>query len=258
MGKRITTKAVITVSLFALGDTFTARLPNRVWLRRYNSYLSSGNNEFDDFGSIGGEDESAASDGEALAKEFYKQLKEREESSSSDKKEETFPSDSAGPKDTFDSRADNGNGNNDRIQQNDYLTPAEARFINREAFANRREVVAGKDIISSTNKKFTGAPSSSSSAGLFSGSGQSVFSVPSTPRERMIQNEMNLVTRADRSIGIQAVFALVLLVFYLTVGLTGGIEANDWSLVEDSLDTSLEGIEQIMPQPSDTETSVWL
>ena len=185
---------------------------SRRWL---TTFLNSKGVDFDDFASIG---DASSDEGEQLAKQFYKQLRDREETAKPDRTPEL-------------------------------LSEEEARQINRDAFRLRTEV---------PTRKFTGRRDElPPSAGLFSGQGASVYSVPS-PRQRMAENEFNLVGRAERLALVQTSLTVFLLVVGIFVGVTGGISSNDWSAVIDSLDTSIEGIEEALPIPTDDATSVWL
>ncbi|KAI2489851.1 hypothetical protein MHU86_24727 [Fragilaria crotonensis] len=172
--------------------------------------------DFDDLPSIG---DAASADGEALAKAFYQQVRQRQETE----------------------------GENDQDP---------TRRLSREY---------GKDLSESPVRKFTGQQAqqrveeTQQSAGLFSGRGVSVYSIPkSSPRQRMLDNEYNLVGRSERSFVIQIVATLTLLTFAIYIGMTGGISDNDWSSVPDSLDTSMEGTIGTLPVPTDTEISIWL
>lgn len=192
--------------------------------------------DFDDLPSIG---EAASPDGEALAKAFYQQLRAREENDDDD--------------------------NNDEQQKpvmpKGMLTEGEARYVNRQAFSRRQEIIASSEISPTTARKFTGQPNADEtpSAGLFSGRGASVYSIPAkSPRQRMVENEFSLVGRNERSLLIQIAATLALLTFAIYIGMTGGISSNDWSSVPNSIDTSMDGMEGVLPVPTDTETSVWL
>lgn len=190
--------------------------------------------DFDDLPSIG---DAASADGEALAKAFYQQLRAREEND------------------------DDDDGEQMPVVPTGVLSEGEARYVNRQAFTRRQEIVASKDISPTTGRKFTGQPNADEtpSAGLFSGRGASVYSIPAnSPRQRMVENEFNLVGRNERSLLIQIAATLALLTFAIYIGMTGGISSNDWSSVPDSIDTSIEGMEGVLPVPTDTETSVWL
>ena len=173
--------------------------------------------DFDDLPSIG---DAVSADGEALAKAFYQQVRQRQET-----------------------------------EEENEQDPAR-RLSSREY---------GKDVPQSPVRKFTGQQQqqriedTQQSAGLFSGRGVSVYSIPkNSPRQRMLDNEFNLVGRSERSLLIQIVATLTLLTFAVYIGMTGGISDNDWSSVPDSIDTSMEGTIGVMPVPTDTEISVWL
>jgi hypothetical protein len=175
-------------------------------------------------------------DGAVLAKEFYEQLKKRQEGVTNMDTKDTTPGPSAS------------------IQAEEILNERERRALNQQAFSRRREVVSGIDVGS---KKFTGQQS----AGFFSGNGPSIYSVPidqnrNSVKQRMLQNEFNLSTRGEQSIFIQAGIALVMLAVFAYVGFTGGIEAN--SAIGGIDPTSIEGMETMMPTPTDTEKTFWL
>lgn len=214
------------VFVIASVDAFSTRLVPLHNMRRLSHARLWSTEDFDDFSSIGDStDDSPDAEGEALAKAFYQQIRDR--NTEEQEEENSTPS----------------------------LSEEEARSLNREAFGRRRQVIAGKDV---QPRKFTGQ-GGVPSAGLFSGRGASVYSVPSaSPRERMMRSELDLVGRAETSLLIQIVATLGLLSLAIYIGVTGGIDANDWSSVSDSLDTSIEGMESVLPVPSDTEASVWL
>ena len=178
-------------------------------------------------------------DGSALAKEFYQQLKKRQDKSyETDNKNELF--------DIY-TTPDAPSGS---IPSEEMLNERDARDLNRQAFSRRREVVGGVDV---PTKKFTGQQS----AGFFSGNGPSVYSVPvDRSKQRMQQNEFNVASRGEQSIYIQGGIAILMLCFFLYVGFTGGIEAN--SSIDAIDPTSLEGMDLMLPVPTDTEASVWL
>ena len=79
---------------------------------------------------------------------------------------------------------------------------------------------------------------------------------PKTPREVMMEREYKLVERAERNIGIQAVFAILALAFNIYIGLTGGItsrpEGPDFGADE------MVPFEQMIPTQRDRENTVWL
>lgn len=178
--------------------------------------------DFDDMPSSIGD--AVSSDGEALAKEFYQQIRQREEG--------------GGEKE--------GGGS-----------------FTRNRRATKGKVVVPLDSPTTVPRKYVGQNSNKNpnepSAGLFTGRGVSVYSVPrATPRQRMMENELKLVGRNEQTLLIQIGVTLALLTFALYIGITGGITSNDWSTVPDNIDTSMEGIEGLLPVPTDTEVSLWL
>eukprot|EP00545_Synedropsis_sp_CCMP1620_P003607 CAMPEP_0119004778 /NCGR_PEP_ID=MMETSP1176-20130426/1350_1 /TAXON_ID=265551 /ORGANISM="Synedropsis recta cf, Strain CCMP1620" /LENGTH=272 /DNA_ID=CAMNT_0006956523 /DNA_START=184 /DNA_END=999 /DNA_ORIENTATION=+ len=251
--KRYTMALLLSVSLFVppLTAAFAPPLQpfgvaRRTQHQRSPFLLLAQGNDFDDFSSsVGGDDNDDTSDGQALATAFYQQLRKREEQDEKEQQNQQPPPPSK--------------------QQ---LSEQEARFQNREAFSRRREVQVDKDGVttelSAGQQKFTGRDSNS--AGLFTGRGASVFSVPNnsnpaqqSTKNQMMQNELSLVGRAERTLLVQIVATLGLLCFALYIGWTGGIAANsaDWANDIPNLDTSLEGMEGVLPVPTDTEASVW-
>jgi hypothetical protein len=165
--------------------------------------------DFDDISSSIGD--AASPDGEALAKEFYQQIRQRDEGGQDD--------------------------------------------VPRTTGSVTSPVTSRKYVGQSRSSRNPSEPS----AGLFSGRGVSVYSVPrATPRQRMMENEFNLVGRNETTLLIQIAVTLAFLTFALYIGMTGGITSNDWSTIPDSIDTNMEGIEGLLPVPTDTEVSLWL
>ena len=78
-----------------------------------------------------------------------------------------------------------------------------------------------------------------------------------SPREVMMQREYELVGRAERGLGLQAIFAVLALAFYIYVGVTGGIVSGS------DVDNDFGGedtiyYEQTMPIQRDSESSVFI
>ena len=73
----------------------------------------------------------------------------------------------------------------------------------------------------------------------------------------MMEREYQLVEQAERGIVIQAIFAMVLLIVYISVGLSGGISSGGGSDNDDfTYDDVL--LEQVIPVPQEREISVWI
>lgn len=168
-------------------------------------------------------------DGLALAKEFYAQLRQREDSNTT--KEDYFnPSDpSRDPDEAY-----------TLLERSPSKLPSQP-FVD-DGFGPR-EVVAGK-YVQDTPKKFTGA-------------GNSVFGSSSGDNtEFLSSSEMGLLNRFEQTIAVQAGFALLMLVVVVFVGLNGGIVSYS---ADELADMPYEtGFDQAMPEPTDTEYSVWL
>jgi hypothetical protein len=196
-------------------------------------------------------------DGEELAKQFYRQLRERQPSPQLD------PSNNSSDDDV----------NKLREEEED----AAARKRNESPFSQRKVISVsstnysngGDDdgpLSSSPKIKYTGRRSDNErffGTGSSSSSNDRSSSPPSpSGRQRIIEQEFNLVGRASsgRAIGFQAGLLVLTLFFYIYVGLSGGIQSynNDSS---DGLPTPEDEIfpfEQVMPVQSDREASVWL
>lgn len=208
--------------------------------------------EFDD--GVGDRSDNYMEGGEALAKDFYKQLKQREQQQ---QEESDRLSSSTGPK-------SNSPRNKPKpAQEPDFptLSEEEARSLNREPFNKRREVIVGTDGKPKV-KKWTGQPSEPAAG--FPAPGSLFSSPPPTSsgqqssRAQMMEAEMNLVGRAERGIAIQAVFVVVALCFAIYIGLSGGIVSGDSAANEDFGGEDMLPFEQLMPVQSDREASVWL
>uniref|UniRef100_A0A7S4KCH0 Uncharacterized protein n=1 Tax=Odontella aurita TaxID=265563 RepID=A0A7S4KCH0_9STRA len=240
-----------------------------------------------------------ADDGEALARQFYDHLKSRDTATAPVDENEEY-------------RRMNGSDDDDEDDEPEtyeLLPEDEARRRNREPFAKRREVRRGKYDIptplsggpSSRPRKFTGrrpddAPpridsTGTPSAGLFSGDGRSVYSIPAdrvrggvgggggagaagTPRARMMQQEFNLVGRAtsERTLVAQAAVLLLFLSFSIYIGLSGGItdgsdrfglEPSEFNALGEALDFGSAAVrsgsfEETVESATASGGSVWL
>lgn len=105
--------------------------------------------------------------------------------------------------------------------------------------------------------KFTGKPSdfAGREGGLYSSSSVPGEG-PQTPRQQMMQREFDLVNRAEKGLAYQAIFAVCVLIFYIYVGATGGIQSGGDDVDLGADDTVIDEI--ILPQQRDTEASYWL
>jgi hypothetical protein len=186
---------------------------------------------------IGGMDPyGSESGGENLAKNFYEELRKREEglASESASKEESSSSSSTFP-----------------------------------------TVIGSSSSIATENVESSSSSESTSTAPLpkkkFTGMQESFYAAPRpsapssrggqsrTPREQMMEREYQLVGRAERNIGVQAVIVVLALAFYIYVGLSGGIVSGADAQMEDfGGDDEIMPFEQVMPVQRDREVSVWL
>lgn len=78
-----------------------------------------------------------------------------------------------------------------------------------------------------------------------------------TPREQMMEREFQLVGRAEKGLKYQAILAVCVFILYAYVGLTGGIQSEtDLSIDVNYGDDLINDI--ILPVPRDSEASYWL
>lgn len=190
-------------------------------------------NDSDDFGDL---DSSSSEDGASLAKDFYKELRDRQDdkSLSSSSGNEIYLNRSPVKE------ADTIEESKPRVK----FTGARRPTSSTERSSEQRsppEALRPGSLFSSPSSTYGGSPQTDAQS----------------PRARMMEREMNLVNRAERNIGVQAIFAAVALSFMIYVGLTGGIQSydanSDPGFVEDELP-----FEQLIPVQSDRESSVWL
>mmetsp|Transcript_7760 Transcript_7760/g.11124 ORF Transcript_7760/g.11124 Transcript_7760/m.11124 type:complete len:293 (+) Transcript_7760:260-1138(+) len=242
---------------------FHARIPQRptglLWLNSADTHYSSSSsssssvilnsinkNDFDEDndGFVGGNDDGLDEKGQALAKEFSRELKLREEKAAA----------SASDNNNSKSKGSSVSASSQNKSNAKGPIPPPPQFPRSQKSQQKPKF-----------KKFTGvtAQPSNTSAGLFSGSGDRVYSVPNAPssggrtvtspspvtaRDRIIEQEFRLLGRPEQAIAVQALFAVAVLSFYVYVGLTGGITDRiepdtpfDW----DSLSDNISAIEEL-------------
>lgn len=134
------------------------------------------------------------------------------------------------------------------------------RNQNAKPFSKRRTVsVASSNSNSDTApRKYTGQSDSPLFGNVPPGTRERT---PGDPRQSMMEREFQLARRgAGLGLGVQAVFAVFVLIFYIYVGMSGGIVSGEAALNGDfggRGDDMIE-YEQVIPVPRDTEKSVWL
>lgn len=171
-----------------------------------------------------GEDRKSVEEGQTLAKSFYEELRKRNNGQEASGIESTV---------------DNSNS-----QQNP------RRLIEDSEDVTEKE---------SQQTKFTGS-SSPTPEKFMSSSSRMTTKGPGvrTPREIMMEQEYQLVGRAEKGLAIQGVFAALLLAFYIYVGLSGGISNRSEESLRDFGGDDMLPFEQLAPLQTDKETSVWL
>ena len=189
------------------------------------------------------------SDGDALAKEFYRQLRERQ------KQEDGRDEDVKEPKSSASTL------NNDDKDTARPVSEAQKRAQNSKPFSKPRVVS-----MATTNETTTISSSGGNANDQRKYTGQSdnpLFgNVPpgtrerSSPRQAMMEREFQLAgVGSGLGLGIQAGVAIFALIFYIYVGMSGGIVSG--GSADFGGDDTLE-YEQVIPVPSDTERTVWL
>ena len=191
-------------------------------------------------------------DGEKLAQKFYSQIRQQEQSSQPPSSPSKQPS----------------------------LSEEEKRKINSKPFTKRQVMsVSKQQDVTSDNLNNPSSSSSSSSttperkikftgqrrpgdSPLFGGNDNDATTTPSrrSPRESMMEREFQIASRgAGTGLEIQAAIAVFALVFYIYVGVSGGIvSGGDGDAADYYDDTTIQPFEQVMPVPRDREASVWL
>jgi hypothetical protein len=194
---------------------------SRTWTTVVQSKLF-GDEAYDD--EFIGEDRKSVEEGQTLAKSFYEELRKRNNGQEASGIESTV---------------DNSNS-----QQNP------RRLIEDSEDVTEKE---------SQQTKFTGS-SSPTPEKFMSSSSRMTTKGPGvrTPREIMMEQEYQLVGRAEKGLAIQGVFAALLLAFYIYVGLSGGISNRSEESLRDFGGDDMLPFEQLAPLQTDKETSVWL
>ncbi|KAG7365158.1 hypothetical protein IV203_038361 [Nitzschia inconspicua] len=208
----------------------------------FDSSLMDGNDESNDNeDKIISSDETASlsssssplPEGEELAKLFYRQIRQRQ---GQQEKSATEPDNRTAP----------------------ILSEEQLRNQNAKPFSKRREM----SVASSTSNSDRSVPPSQRK---YTGQSDSPLfgNVPPGPRERsdprrsMMEREVQLAGRgASLGLGVQAVFAVVVLTFYIYVGVSGGIVSGGGD--DDFGGDDVIEYEQVIPVPRDAEKSVWL
>lgn len=192
-------------------------------LRPLSSKLFGPDDDFDDnIGRIG----ESSTGGDSMVNDFFKEVKKREETLQST---ET----SSGIEDDIISKIQN--------------TDAEPWLLKAPTAESDGDYVP-------PTKKFTGQERFYAPRPSVPGTGLS----RQTPRETMMEREYQLVGRAERGIVVQAIIAVMALVFYIYVGLSGGIVSGTDAQMRDFGADDEIPFEQLMPVQRDREVSIWL
>jgi hypothetical protein len=202
--KQVTMKSILAWTLFLQQSTATIAFHLFPTSTRLSLLTRYVSSDFE--GIIG---EYNGDEGRTLAREFEQELKARRERV--EKEKESLSQ------------------SNRRL-----LSQDELRLINQRAFSNRRrrQVVAGKDVMPTT------------SAGFFTGRGQSVYSFPlDNPRAAQSQRDEYSLANNNNTPVLPILVALALLSIYMAVGLTGDVSET----MHFGGDAVNENVERVVP-----------
>ena len=183
-------------------------------------------------------------DGEDLVAEFYKNLREREDTDAS-------------------VRLDSNDGSIVNKPQTDTASfglgqsPSSLGSMGRGSLFDTNEYFDTEEAIPKTpTRKFSG---SDYFGGSNVGGSSADDSRRNQVRENMMRREYELVSGATgrTALTFQAGLAVCMLVFFLYVGLTGGIVTGDAAQMDFGGDDVLQ-FEEIIPIPRDSDQSVWI
>jgi hypothetical protein len=144
----------------------------------------------------------------------------------------------------------------DERKENMKTEEAEKRALNSKPFSYRKEVRMGKDVVGSSSPSAFSPSSGGNSNNRNGGNGPNLFtmgpdnslftSTPSGGRydasAEMMRQEFNLLetSSSEQTILAQAGFVFLLLMFYLFVGIRGGITDGSDRVFEDAMTTDMD------------------
>lgn len=193
-----------------------------------------------------GDSERSMKDGEDMAKLFFKEMQRRSDGSVDDSTPQEVSKDAVSPPLQSPSKEDlrkliAGTGNADKTD--------DANTNDDRKSSSQSSKFTGRDSIP-PQPPFSRSPREPFLSGNSNNAG------PRTPREVMMEREYQLVGRAERNLGIQAVIAVIAMTFYIYIGLSGGISSRP-----DGPDLGADDMlpfEQLVPRQTDRENTVWL
>jgi len=186
------------------------------------------------------------SDGEALAAEFFKSLQER-------KDVDTDTTDRSPPnKAAKDSRVDREGS--DPLSSSSISPPLTSRREVGSLFETNDYYDNEESPTPKPKLKYTGRPNDGND--YFGGSNGNTNNV----REEMMRKEYQLVSGATgtTALGLQAGLALFMLIFFIYVGISGGIVTGEEAVNMDFGGNDSIQFEQVIPVPRDSDNSVWI
>lgn len=184
-------------------------------------------------------------DGEDLVAEFYKNLREREDIDAS-------------------VRMDAGSGSVDNESSTDTVSSSISKSPSSVGRMGTNSLFDTNEYYETEEEAVPKAPARKFSGSDYFG-GSNVGGSPAGDsrrnqvRENMMRREYELVSGATgrTALAFQAGLAFCMLVFFLYVGLTGGIVTGDAAQMDFGGDDMLQ-FEEIIPVPRDSDQSVWI
>ena len=196
------------------------------------------------------------SDGEALAAEFYKSIKERKDKNADVDADINADTDNNGSPSNK-NKAAKDSLLTDRGESPSSISPPSTRrreagslFESNDYYDNEENIAAPKPTL-----KYTGRPNDDNN--YF---GSSTGNTNNNVREEMMRREFQLVSGATGpgALGLQAGLALFMLVFFIYIGASGGIVTGEAAVNMDFGGGDDIQFEQQIPVPRDSENSVWI
>lgn len=209
--------------------------------------------------------------GDGLARDFYKQLRQREAETAGsstilDGKDTTASIDRAGRGINDDGPNYSSPAQSTKASSSTTATPSvstlpedEARYLNQQPFSKRKEMSVA------SSSRSNGLPSQGGVT-KYTGRSESGLGRPSTndnsgrsPRQAMMAREFELAGRGSGgSLALQAAVIAMAFIFYIYIGLTGGIVTGEEAATADFGGDDMIPFEQVVPRPRDSEPSVWI
>lgn len=274
------TRSLYRSSLTPLSDSRThsfrgSCLYSKLFGPEDDDYFDDGIGDLTDGGTSNnaGDDAGATSGGDTLSRDFYELMRQREAgnaptvSTSSSSSSNSPQNGSSRDGSNFGSAIPPTSSPAKPSVVKRPLPDDESRYRDQPAFSKRREVSVvssntGKGPSDGRDIKYTGRSDGyfgNRSANNANANGTTGDRSGRTPRDDMMEREFQLAGRGSgASLGLQAAVAVAALVFYIYVGLSGGIVSGEAAVNADFGGDDMIPYEQVMPVPRDSEPTVWI